>query len=82
MDLLDILNEINERIYKETGDIRAEIFILRNKLNKFEEELSDLFVEIIQENDQDKIEKIHDYYAQIYLESENFMKELKGEKDD
>lgn len=79
MDLMDIIDEINKKIYEETGDIRAEIFIFKSKINKIENELSDIFGEVLSDDDKEKIEKIHDFYAQIYLESSNFIKELKGD---
>ncbi len=81
-ELLDFFDEINKEIFEETGDIRAEIFILKHKIRKIEDELKDIFGDSLDKEDDEKIEKIHDYYAQIYLETENFIKELKGEKND
>lgn len=81
MDFLaDMLNEINEEIFKKTGDIRAEILMFRYKLKKNESELSKIFDKALDTDDEEKFEKIHDYYAQIYLESNNFLKELKENK--
>lgn len=83
MDFLaDMLNEINEKIFEETGDIRAEILMIKYKLKKIEKELTEIFDKSLDTDDEEKFEKLHDYYAQIYLETENFLKELKGEKDD
>lgn len=83
MDFLeDMLNEINEEIFKKTGDIRAEILMIRYKLKKNEKELVKIFEKALDTDDEKKFVKLHDYYAQIYLETENFMKELKGEKYD
>ena len=79
-ELLDFLDEINKEIFEETGDIRAEIFILKHKIRKLENELKDIFGDLLDKEDDEKLKKIHDYYAQIYLETENFIKELKGEK--
>lgn len=76
-DLLDFLDEINKEIFEETGDIRAEIFIIKNKIRKLEKELCDIFGDILDKEDEEKIEKLHDYYAQIYLETQNTIKELK-----
>lgn len=76
-DLLDFLDEINKEIFEETGDIRTEIFIIKNKIRKLENELRDIFGDLLDKEDDEKIEKIHDYYAQIYLETENIIKELK-----
>ena len=76
-ELLDFLDEINKEIFEETGDIRAEIFILKHKMRKLENELKDIFGDSLDKEDDEKIEKIHDYYAQIYLETENIIKELK-----
>lgn len=81
-DLLDFLDEINKEIFEETGDIRAEIFILKHKIRKLENELAQIFGDLLDKKDDKKIEKIHDYYAQIYLETNEFLKELKGEKND
>lgn len=76
-DLLDFLDEINKEIFKETGDIKAEIFIIKNKIRKLEIELQGIFGDILDKEDEEKIEKLHDYYAQIYFETQNIIKELK-----
>ena len=82
-ELLDFLDEINKEIFEETGDIRAEIFIINKyKIRKLENELKDIFGELLDKEDEEKIEKLHDYYAQIYLETENIIKELKEKTND
>lgn len=81
-ELLDFLDEINKEIFKKTGDIRAEILMIKYKLKKNEKELVKIFEKALDTDDEEKIEKLHDYYAQIYLETENFLKELKGGKNE
>ena len=78
-DLDDIMYEINKQIFKETGDIRAEILIFRHELRNFERELCVLFDKSLDMEDDEIFEKIHDHYAQIYLETKNFVNEIKGE---
>lgn len=81
-DLLDFLDEINKELFEKTGDIRAEIFIFKNKIRRLEKELIDILGDSIDKEDDEKIEKLHDYYAQIYLETENIIKELKEKTND
>lgn len=77
--ILQGMKEINKML-AEKGDIRAKTLVHKQNIAEEFDKISDFFENSIVNDDMKTIEKIHDYYAQIYLETENFIKELKGEK--
>lgn len=73
--ILKGMKEINKML-AEKGDIRAKTLVQKQNVAEEFDKISDFFENSIDNNDMETIEKIHDFFAQVYLESKNFIEEL------
>ena len=73
--ILQGMKEINKMLANK-GDIRAKTLVQKQNIAEEFGKISDFFENSIYNNDMETIEKIHDFYAQVYLEAKNFIEEL------